>query len=308
LLRSHSDKFAPIPRSHAGGELAKTWRKKPIVTSISPLLSLLALALALWPITQLFRSMSRTALRSAAVWVMMTEVAWLAFDMHVVRSGGEGWNWMLSFRLAIGALVLAPIVSVLGARRPGELAWNFIVLSLLIVFTLPILEQLLLGKTIESGRVALDGPRSAIFGIVVGVGVVNYLATIFWPAALWFGAAAAFEIASLGPWTTAPADAVWRHAVAGMCFAGSAWSAWWIRRRVRQIAGVEAEWARFRNGWGLIWSARVRERWNDMARQQEWPWRLGFGGLESIANAPPADPERRRAAEEHLRFLLRRFL
>jgi hypothetical protein len=282
------------------------------VYDIDSLVAAAVLASAIWPLACFCRMAWRTALRSTCFWTLF---AWLAWSVTVVFSGldrepSERISLGL-LRLAATALLLAPLVAVLGARRPGELAWNLIVLTLLVVFAQPVLEQWLLGKQLERGRVGMDGPRWVFFCLVAAVGIVNYLPTRYGAAAALFAAGLAAQLAAVGPWSIAATHAMNLSSLAAVLLGVSAWTAWSLRPR-KHSPGIDGAWLRLRDGWGLVWASRVRDRWNAAASRYDWPVRLGRRGLESVATSRgekrPLSESETAAAESQLRLLLRRFV
>ncbi len=86
--------------------------------------------------------------------------------------------------------ILAALVSVLNARTPGERVWAGLMVLLVVVFLIPWLE--------EAGRIRraqgvvlvhLDSPWTIFYGLLVVVGVTNYLPTRFGLAAACLGLA-----------------------------------------------------------------------------------------------------------------------
>src|SRR5207237_694189 len=83
-------------------------------------------------------------------------------------------------------------VAVLGARRPGVSAWNFVVVALLAVDLLALAECLLTAGTLQ-----LNVFRLACLAGPLVVGVLNYLPTRLAPAALALLIGCALELAAL---------------------------------------------------------------------------------------------------------------
>jgi hypothetical protein len=202
-------------------------------------------------------------------------------------------------------LALCPLVAVLGARWPGTKAWNLIVLSLLVVFSLPLVEQWLLGRLLERGRVGMDLPRFVFYWIVAAVGVMNYVPTRFGLAALAFAAAVAVQTIAVGPWTISAPFVATLSDVAGVFATSAAWLALGLRAR-SVPTGIDGAWITLRDGWGLVWALRVCDRWNAAAEHHAWPIRLTWSGFQPVVG-PTTTSAQFDAAEHQFRLLLRRF-
>src|SRR5205814_8699122 len=83
-------------------------------------------------------------------------------------------------------------VAVLGARRPGVGAWNFVLFGLLAVALLPLAECLITG-----GELHLAGPRTLFLASTLAVPFCNYLPTRLGPAAVLLAVASALALATL---------------------------------------------------------------------------------------------------------------
>src|SRR5207249_767344 len=127
-----------------------------------------------------------TSLLPSVAWLV---VAWLTWGG--LLAAAEVWPGSRTPAARYLALCLLGCagVSVLGARRPGVGAWNFVTLGLLAVLLLPVAEGW--------GHVTLSGPRLLFVAGTLAVGVLNYLPTRLWPAALLLGAACTGEVLRL---------------------------------------------------------------------------------------------------------------
>ena len=281
------------------------------------LLSALLLLSTGWPIWQFWRASRPTALRSTCGWTMAAFAGLLGVAVLSIAEPRPGaWFGLGLARLLAAGLMLTPLVAVLGARWPGAAAWNLVVVTLLIVFALPVLEQWLLGKKLESDRFGLDAPRFVFFAIVAATGVVNYLPTRFGAAAALFASALAAQAISVGPWTIDARSVVFVSSLAGLLASASAWTALLLGPK-REPAGIESAWHRLRDGWGLVWAVRFRDRWNDAASHYGSPLRLGWSDLERVAVPPDTteavggstdETDSTAAAEAQFRFLIERFV
>lgn len=280
-----------------------------------------------WPIRHLWLAMRRTALRSACAWVAVALGVWLAAALAAALESRPG-SWVATghLRLLAATCSLCPLIAVLGARWPGARAWNLIVASLLVIFALPVLQQWLLGRTLERDRVGMDGPRFAFYWLVAAVGLVNYLPTRFGLSAVIAALALAAQTVAVGPWEVSPAMVSVLSAVSGLLVSGLVWLAFALRPKTLSD-GPDAAWLSLRDGWGAVWALRVRDRWNAAAAHYGWPWRLDWSGFQHIdpqaerrigsarptPQTGPVEPTARGprtldpAAEEHFRYLLQRF-
>src|SRR5262249_50069452 len=115
-------------------------------------IGIVILASAAIPLAVAWRANRNTTLRHALAWAWLAWLAWLVFGI---------WPGVLT---AYAGLTLTSCagIAVLGARRPGVIAWNFVVLSLLVVLWLGWAEGLL------SGTVLRLGPfRTAFLGVLL---------------------------------------------------------------------------------------------------------------------------------------------
>ena len=271
--------------------------------------------------------MRRTALRSACAWVTVAACIWLAAALAAALEPRPGSCVAIGhLRLLAATCSLCPLIAVLGARWPGARAWNLIVLSLLVIFALPVLQQWLLGRTLERQRVGMDGPRFVFYWLVAAVGLVNYLPTRFGLSAGVAALALTAQTIAVGPWEVNSGLVSGLSAVAGLLVSAAAWLAFALRPKPLP-AGPDAAWLRLRDGWGAVWALRVRDRWNAAAEHYGWPVRIewhGFGDVDPLTRErtarmecrlgtgsdEAASPDRgsmNAAVVQHLRHLLQRF-
>ena len=297
------------------------------MASILAWLALVSLASAGLPLRRLWFAMRRTALRSACAWVTVATGVWLAAALAAALEPRPGsWVAIGHLRLMAATCSLCPLIAVLGARWPGARAWNLIVLSLLVIFALPVLQQWLLGRTLERQRVGMDGPRFVFYWLVAAVGLLNYLPTRFGLSAGVAALALAAQTIAVGPWEVSSGLVSGLSAVAGLLVSAAAWLAFALRPKP-QPAGPDAAWLRLRDGWGAVWALRVRDRWNAAAAHYGWPCRIEWSGLRDTTPLPeqrtggvgptsqtgPAQPTGHApralnpAAEQHFRHLFDRF-
>jgi hypothetical protein len=277
----------------------------------APLLLLVALCSGSKPWLDAWRGARGTALRPALVWVALalalSVVAQLVALCEPLAAGRPGAE--RSTYVAILAL-LAAVVSVLNARTPGGKVWAGLMVLLVVVFLIPWLEEpTRLRRGQGLAQVHLDAPWTIFYGLLVIVGLTNYLPTRFGIAAATLGLAFGLEYLGLTrlDWPAARRATLWSWIA--WTLAVSVWVARWSARRDPTARGTcERLWLWFRDHWGVVWALRVRERFNRSAEISRWPVRITWFGLEpadppannTVADCPPE-------AEAAFRGLIRRF-
>lgn len=234
------------------------------------------------PLLTAWRANRHTSLAHALIWMI---AAWLSWGIAFVFGNLEEPGLEPSRYCAL-CLTSCAGVAVLGARRPQFGAWNFVVLGLFAVMIWPLVETLVLGKD------TIDELRMFFLAATAAVGVLNYLPTRFAPAVVWWLPTCAGEIALLyaPSWFPGQGETMLLHALV----LATPWIGWlclWQRAR-DQTAG-DRLWLGFRDRWGLFWSQRVREQFNNTAQHAGWPVKLAWQGL-----VIPAGRIRPTAAEE----------
>lgn len=187
-------------------------------------------------------------------------------------------------------------VAVLGARRPGVDAWNFVLLGLLAVMLLPLAENLL------APAASLDGLRVLFLAATLAVGVLNYLPTRMAAAALLVAGAEALQLLLL----TGQIDP--RPVVSWLPAALAPWAAlagW--RWRCLPLSEFDSIWLDFRDRFGFLWSQRIREQFNRSAANAGWPVILRWQGLRLVPGTSLPEPAVQAVMVTTLRALLKRF-
>jgi hypothetical protein len=163
-------------------------------------------------------------------------------------------------------------IAVLGARRPGVGAWNFVVLGLLVVQLLPLGTSALLGTSAE---LRLSVPFLLFVIGTLTVTVLNYLPTRLALGALLLGIGCGVEL-----WTVASSVVAENVVIAGRIgLALSPWIALIGVRRRRTQSEFDRIWLDFRDRSGGLWAERIREQFNRAALNAGLSAELGWGGL-----------------------------
>jgi hypothetical protein len=224
---------------------------------------------AAWPLWLAWRATAATTLRSSLAWAVAAWAAWLT----ALATGSA-----LASYLALSLSGCAG-VAVLGARRPGVGAWNFVVAGLLAVFLLPVAQGW--------GTPRVETAHTIFLGATLVVPVFNYLPTRLGPAVLLCGLGWEVELAAV----TGEHLAEWQEAAARLALAAGPWAGLLARRTAARSA-FDRLWLAYRDAFGLVWGQRSREQFNRAAANAGWAVRLTWHGLERAAEgATPGEDE-----------------
>jgi hypothetical protein len=280
----------------------------PIGTT-SLLLAAAALAVGVGVLLARRRAICATTLASAWHWTLAALAAWAGIEIAAgLASVQPAASWLPALRLAAVALSFCPVVSLIGAKRPQHAAWNFVVVSLWGIVSLPAAEALLLqrGPQLEMGAA-----RGWFLWVLIALAPINFVPTRFWLAAL---LAAAGQVVAMSPHLALirrPLVAQSSSAGLLLCIVGlvAAWHA--SRRQAAALVAYDRLWLDFRDTFGLFWALRVQERVNAAARQFGWEFELAWAGFVRRADGQrleAIDPAIERTLRTTLRGLLRRFV
>jgi hypothetical protein len=244
----------------------------------------------------------QTTLLHATIWALAAWLAWSA----AVGFGALSKNPEPGFPhyLALGMTGCASI-AVLGARRPGVGAWNFVVLGLLAVMVFLWFE----GRLAEDDLI-LYRVRMVFLASTVAIGVLNYLPTRLAPAAVLLAFGCALEILATSRSESLTGRLDSSQPIAHLLLALVPWIGY-VRMRWQPVSGSSFDfdqvWLRFRNRFGLFWAQRLREQFNQSAHNAKWPVVLRWQGLRVSPGELPPSPAVRGAMKVNLRALMKRF-
>lgn len=150
--------------------------------------------------------------------------------------------------------------------------------------------------------------RTVFLASTIAIGVLNYLPTRLAPAAMFLGLGCAWEILSMSKPELLAVPFAPVHYVSLLAVALVPWVAY-ARVRWQPLPASEFDqvWLRFRNSYGLVWSQRLREQFNQSAKHSNWPVILRWQGLRMIPGESPPSHEDRVAMLANLRALMKRF-
>jgi hypothetical protein len=258
-------------------------------------LGCLIIASAGWPLWIGWRAVGGTTLRPTLYWLLASWLAWLA----AVACDLLDWPRRPVTFLAL-ALTACAGVSVLGARRPGLGAWNFVTLGLLAVLLMPLIEQ-----PWSSPHWSLDAPRTAFISLVLAVGLLNYLPTRWGFVVVVLGSMLGLGVARLSSPAGPVPSANDFHAGAAAILGLGTWAVCLILSRPsRADLMIDRDWRRFRDHYGLMWAKRVQEQFNQAAGHAGHAERLGWSGLSPPSSLPN---EKKEQLHELLLAVIKRF-
>lgn len=241
-----------------------------------------------------------TTLFAPYCWSLFSLFA-LAGIVLVSSLGQLNESSLAAFRYLAATSTFCPLMAILGAKRPQNVGWQLIVLTLWIVLVLPVGEMALLW---QGGALDIGPMRQWLLVILIGVGVANYGLTRFAVAGLLYGIGQALLLLPLLPLVSRE----WQHHwLAGAAFIACAALLLWFQTRNHRIVdgGWNCVWRDFRDAFGLVWSLRVMERFNATSKLSTWETELSWYGLESLEKAAPEEAVE---IERCIRTLLRRFV
>ena len=230
-----------------------------------------------------YRRVKATTLAAPVIWAMAAcaSLIWLA-ERHFAN--GDLSSSLLRF--CVASATFCPLMTVLGAKRPQHRGWQWVVASLWLVLVWP------------AGQAALSNNGLHLFVAwklfllgLVAFGLVNYLPTRHWPAAL---LVAGGQLALLAEflWPGDFIDPGMMMLAALTCFLAAGGLACRTRSTFEApfplFADITEKWRRFRDAYGLLWGLRILGRLNETAALKDWPLRLEWRGLVCQGEKQPS--------------------
>ena len=217
--------------------------------------------------------------------------------------------------LAVTA-TLCPVVALLGAKKPQNRAWQWIVGALWLILSLPALTAV----TFRHTQLQLGSIWSGLIVILILLPIANYLGTRYLFSALLTAVAQVTLLAECGAITLKP-NSIWiirdawfsstTSAVLLLLVANIA-ALFLTPRRLKMLRSVDRTndlWKEFSQRYGLLWSRRVADRAEKLVDQAGVSLRLGRAGFYTIENQQKIFSEQPpKQATLTLRNLLLRFV
>jgi hypothetical protein len=220
--------------------------------------------------------------------------------------------------LLAAASTFCPIIALLGAKRPQDRAWQFIVTSFWLIAIWPVTQGALL---YPDEPIQIPTFWRWLYGAILVVEVVNYLPTVFCAAVALAVCGQVLLLLAFWEGLQHPLSA--DDMLPAVFFAAAATvltSLLWRWRDIRRTARNwtwDRLWLDFRDDFGLVWGMRLLERVNSLARTAGADVMLGWRGFYRplAAVKPPQSPlcestldGELAKIEPGIRNLLRRFV
>jgi len=267
------------------------------------------IALLLWGIAAglLWKNRGRltgTTLTAPWAWCLAAFTAVVAAELAIATGGNRAWGESLRYAAAVASF--CPLVGVLGAKRPQDWAWQWIVASLWAVLAVPSVEALLF----RPGQPLYLVPAWSWLLLALWLlTALNYLATRFWPSCLLVLTAQALLLADYSPLAAVLPPLAGNPAarLSGLLCAVSAIAlvAGGLPRRTRPAEPLDRVWRDFRDAYGAAWTLRIAQRLRETAHRDA---NTLAGVWHSPLGEQPITAAERQAIEQSLRALLARFV
>lgn len=191
-------------------------------------------------------------------------------------AGRESAHWEAALVFAAASSSFCPLMSLLGAKRPQDRGWHFVVLSLWAILILPVAESLVL----RHGQMPdVQGARSWFMLILIALGITNFLPTRFGIPAALFGIGQLLMLADSLPLIRDFFDSSPTVTGFSCCATANIVASALGSRRNARPRSLDRVWRDFRDAFGLLWGLRVAEQINIAARSSKWPLTLRWWGF-----------------------------
>ena len=223
------------------------------------------------------RRLLGTTLVAPAMWALISMIT--VTLLQTVTIGWElrspaTWNYLAA------ATTLCPTMAVLGAKRPQDRGWQFIVASLWVVLALPATQDLAFAP---GGGFELHPAWAWFLALLITLGLLNYLTTRFAFSAVLISLAQIILLEAQLPRLGLNLSSYQLLAIPLLTI-GIAVVRWQVRSGINR-RGWPGVWLDFRDAFGAVWALRVAERMNQAARTHRWPARFRWQRIEPVDDA-----------------------
>lgn len=235
-----------------------------------------------------FNRWKLTTLRYPLAWAMLA-TADLACLIWTLSPGNSTLSPLQksALQFAVAAMTFCPLMSVLGAKRPQEVGWNWVVFTLWIIVVWPAAQAVMLP---QGTRLELFLAWKLFVLGLIGLGLLNYLPTKnAIPAILTAYGQYMLLDPYLFEWQLVPISD-WVPEMSVLCFFSAAVIAG-IRKPYGtlpedDLASSSQEWLRFRDAYGAFWALRFLGRLIQTAELQGWSFQPTWSGFIAGEKAP----------------------
>ncbi len=272
-----------------------------------PLISIACCVLGSLSCVLRWRSLRETTLRAPLAWGVAALMA-LAGAEAMAAWGDVSQTFARHLRYLAAVTTFCPLMALLGAKRPQDRGWQWVVATLVLVAALPSINTM---AFFPASPIELHGfVRWFLVLPLWGLGLSNHLPTRYWPSSLLASGGQAWLLAPQMPelsWLMPVGitdDLRVATAVGALAMSATLWAVSWPPRRVVETP-LNRVWLDFRDNFGTVWGLRIALRFQATAMICRWPQSLSWQGLPAEEALPI---EVHAAMEESLRTLLRRFV
>ncbi len=254
-----------------------------------------------------------TNARSAHRWAFTSFVVLISVWLSSISPYQNAFIRIEAIWYIAAILLLAPFVSILGARHPTNKFWSlFVVLPLMFVLGFPLLVTWVGGSLQE--EFYIQPPILIGFFLVLMMSVGNYFGTSFTLPAILAGSSVVLIVVPLT--TTVPSFfPAKEHAFPAAVITHSIAIIWvyLITKRnqyVKYEFAYDRLWINFRDLFGIVWAKRVAEQVNQAAEKNHWQVRLELHGFVWLEDKITAEQkaETITGIDQQLRWALSRFV
>ncbi len=250
----------------------------------------------IYPLGRAWQALRQSSLGPTMIWTFLAWLTWGGLNLLNILFSRED---LPGCRYSALCMTCCAGVAVLGARRPGVEAWNFVVVGLLVVMLLPLAEQWLVGEQ------ALGWLRWSFLALTLAIMCLNYLPTCFWAATLVFAGGCAWEFLLLLDRPLVEDFGTYWGIVLLACVP---WVGFWgWQSRKKPVLEFDVLWLNFRNRIGVIWAQRIRDQFNRAAANAQWNVQLDWQGLHPSSGQSLPAPSTLAEITDTLRAMLKRF-
>ena len=290
------------------------------MTSHLQLVAVLLLAVAnLALLVRVRLALTGTTLIAPWSWCVVAVMA-VAGGETLIATGIPGHyaaSWIEPLRYVASLGTFCPAMAVLGAKRPQDRAWQWVVLSLWLVLAVPAAHAV---ATQTGAQFELHLAWKITLGLVLFLEVLNYAMTRHLIGILLFASA---QVLLLVPLLNTQLHPSTSYVIAAMGLLMLAQLETWRQGHKinREPGNLQDIWSRFCNDYGAFWTFRVMSLINQTATASAWPiWLFpdGFYRIHDDAGNPLPEveiyplseipPELQSSVNRALRTTLRRFL